>query len=333
MRILGLSTRASGCGYHRIAIPMHLMECTGTITDTPTAEILARGFDIIFYNRVSPFDEHWEQTKGETGCKVVLDMDDDWDLPPNHIVKEVYDVIKPRIENNMRQADMIFCTNERLRDKIAKINPNVHVITNAIPYGLDQFHDWKIDSEYIRLFWCGSVTHEHDINILKYPLMRLSDKRVQMVMGGYSDANEASIMIWDRMASVFTNNKRIAYKILRGTDPDRYMEMYQEGDIMLVPLEHSTWHASKSNLKLLEAAAKKMPCIVSHVEPYSRDEDAPVLWVKNQSDWFKHINYLINNENARQDYGEKLYEWAKEKYNYERINAERYRLLRGLIQV
>jgi len=90
---------------------------------------------------------------------------------------------------------------------------------------------------------------------------------------------------------------------------------------MAVTILHKCqWYACKSNLKILEAASKKIPCIVSDVEPYNVDEDCPVLFVKNQSDWFKYIKFLTLNKQARIDYGEKLYEWAKEKYNFTTAN-------------
>ena len=334
MRILGISNQDSGCGYHRIVIPMAMMEdIKGMITNAPNEEILAEGYDLIFYNRVSPFDEHWEETKKTLNVKVVMDIDDDWDLPKNHIVRSTYDKIKPRIENNIRTAELVTCTNQRLADKIYKLNKNVLVLPNAIPYGFDQFHDLKVESEYTRLFWAGSITHEHDINILKNPIRRLTDKRIQMVIGGYNNFNEYTTMLWDKMCSVFTNNKRLPFKILEGTTPNLYMNMYNEGDIMLIPLENTTWHAAKSNLKVLEAAAKNIPCIVSDVEPYNIDQDAPILWVKNQTEWYKHIMTLVKDKNLREDYGKKLHEWAKEKYNHARINAIRRSAFADLIEV
>jgi len=58
--------------------------------------------------------------------------------------------------------------------------------------------------------------------------------------------------------------------------------------------------------------------------------DAPVLWVEKQSDWFKHINLLINDADARHEMGNKLYEWAKEKYNLADINEKRRALYADL---
>ena len=80
----------------------------------------------------------------------------------------------------------------------------------------------------------------------------------------------------------------------------------------------------------LEAAAKKLPIVVSAVKPYILDSDAPVFWVHNQTDWFKHLNKLINNKNLREDYGEKIFEWAKTKYNFFDINAGRKQLFESI---
>ena len=332
MRILGLSKIDSGCGYHRVVLPVAFMQdIEGHITNLPTEETLDKKWDILLFNRISPYDENWIQERKNLNMKIVMDIDDDWVLPLNHVANVEYEKIRSRIENNLIEADMVTCTNQRLFDKIVKFNSNVHIFPNALPYGFDQFTDEKQESEFIRIFWCGSITHEHDIKILSNPLRRLNDKRIQMVMGGYNDMNEYSAYLWDKIASYYTNNKKHNFKILRGTLPMHYMGMYSEADICLIPLENSSWHSAKSNLKILEAAAKKIPVIVSHVEPYSLDTDAPVLWVKKQSDWIKHINFLINNKSAREDYGEKIYQWAKEKYNISDINKRRRDAFASLI--
>lgn len=332
MKILGFSALDSGCGYHRIVLPLAFMQnIEGHVTNVPVQNTLDKGWDIVYYNRISPFDTDWKANKEKLKAKIIIDMDDDWVLPPNHIANAIYQGMKERIENNIREADMVTCTNERLYKKLAKLNPNVYIYPNALPYGLDQFTDEKIESEFVRVFWCGSITHEHDINILKNPLRRLQNNKVQMIIGGYNESNDTSRIIWDKMASVFTNNGKLNYKVLGGLSPMHYMNLYNEADICLIPLENSSWHSAKSNLKVLEAAAKKIPVIVSHVEPYSLDQDAPILWVKNQTDWLKHINYLVNNKSAREDYGEKLYEWAKEKYNLTEINQRRRQAFSDLI--
>lgn len=332
MRILGISALDSGCGYHRVVLPLAFMQdIKGYVTNNPTEEVISEGWDILLYNRVSPFDTDWNKAKKDLNAKIVIDLDDDWVLPPNHIAKPTYTGIRERIENNIREADMVTCTNERLYDKLIKLNPNVHIFPNALPYGFDQFTDEKQDSEYVRIFWCGSITHEHDIRILANPLRRFRDDRVQMVLGGYNNTNDMSAYIWDRIASFYTNNKRLRFKILHGTTPMHYMNMYSEADICVIPLEKSDWHSCKSNLKILEAAVKGVPVIVSKVEPYSLDFDAPVFWVESQKDWNKYLKLLINDVNLREDYGKKLKEWAKQKYDIQDVNKRRREAFADLI--
>jgi len=126
------------------------------------------------------------------------------------------------------------------------------------------------------------------------------------------------------MFNSFTAGGQLPYTKIHSLRPTEYMQMYEYADIMLIPLEDSEWHACKSNLKILEAASKRIPCIVSNVAPYNQDSDCPVRWVNTQKDWFLHLNELILNPKLRETEGNKLYDWAKEKYSIEVANAKRF---------
>jgi glycosyltransferase involved in cell wall biosynthesis len=260
--------------------------------------------------------------------KIVMDLDDDWILPPSHLNYNSYLENKINIEKNIQNSHLVTCTNERLAERIYPLNKNVYVLPNALPYGLDQFTEAKDEDEKIRIFWAGGLSHIKDIDILKQPFRRLHSykDRIKMVMAGFRQDDPGTLKIWDKMFSAYTDGERLPAVRVEGLPTRHYMALYQMADIMVVPLEQSEWHACKSNLKLLEAGCKKVPVICQNVEPYSRDHEAPVLWVNSQKDWFEHLKYLILNENARKDYGEALYTWAKEKYNYHEINRKRREL-------
>jgi len=333
MKILGISQKDSGCGFHRVVLPMAFMDgITGIVTNIPSPEMLEQKWDIVLFNRFSPFDNNFNEARNNFGAKVVMDIDDDWELPASHIVYNEYVTYKDRIENNLRNADMVTVTNQRIADKVYKFNKNVHIFKNALPFGQHQFTEDKDPSDLVRIFWCGSITHMDDIKILRGPLHNLPARGVEMVLGGYNESNERSRMIWDKMLSMYTDGKRLPFRIVRGLPVFEYMNLYKHADIMLIPLENSPWHAAKSNLKMLEAASKKIPVIVSKVEPYSLDKDAPVLWVEKQSDWIKHIKFLLNNEKERQEIGDAFYRWAVSNYNLLDINKSRAECFRGLCQ-
>lgn len=325
LNVIGMTDQNSGCGYHRVLLPLGFMQdIKGYVTNVITPD-KTDGWDVLLYNRLSPYDKDWAEAKNILGCKVVIDLDDYWKLPPNHINFGHYEVFGSRIENNIRNADMVTVTNEALADKVRPFNDNVQVFPNALPFGRNQFIEDKRPSDLVRIFWCGGVTHEKDLKMLRGPISKLKmhvDK-IQMVLGGYTDTDEYSKSIWDKMFSYFTCGGKLPYKKIHSTRPVNYMQMYEHADIMVIPLEDSEWHSCKSNLKILEAATKRIPCIVSNVAPYNNDKDCPVLWVNSQKDWFNHLNYLILNPDARIELGNKLYEWAQKKYNLEKVNEGR----------
>lgn len=332
MNIIGITHQLSGCGYHRIILPLGFMEdVKGYVTNFIT-EDKAEGWDMLMFNRICPYDTDLQETKKILGCKIVMDLDDDWFLPPSHMNYYQFKEMAERIERNLSNADMVTVTNHNLLKKVLPFNSNAYVLPNALPFGRNQYHDERQPSDKIRIFWAGGATHERDLAILKNPLQKLMMHRdkIQMVIGGYNEEDEASKAIWTRMASSFTCGFRLPHMKIPAFPPTQYMNAFEHGDIMLIPLEQSDWHSCKSNLKILEAASKRMPCVVSKVEPYSLDADAPVLWVEKQSDWFKHINLLINDADARQTMGNNLYEWAKEKYNISDINKSRKALFADL---
>jgi hypothetical protein len=156
--------------------------------------------------------------------------------------------------------------------------------------------------------------------------------RIKMVLGGYNDSDALTKYLWDQMFNSFTCNGQLPYTKLSSLEPINYMQHYEWADIMLVPLEKSSWHGCKSNLKLLEAACKKVPVICSKVEPYTLDMSAPVLWVEKQTDWFKHIKDLILNPNKRIEYGEKIHEWARTNYNLFEVNKGRKQAFDNLVK-
>ena len=331
MNIIGLTHKESGCGYHRVILPLGYMnDIKGYVTNFIT-EDKTDDWDILLYNRICQYDINWNKTKELLGCQVVMDIDDHWILPFNHLNYYNYLEMGERIERNLMQADLVTVTNSNLLNKVKQFNDNVVVIPNALPYGLNQFTDTKFDSKLVRLFWCGSVSHENDIKILREPLKRLSGRKdIQMVMGGYNDSDLLTKSIWDRMFSMFAGN--LPSMKLHSSSPTEYMDMYNFADIVLIPLEESAWHGCKSNLKILEAAAKKLPVICSNVEPYNLDADAPVLWVNSQKDWFKYINLLTNNPSLRIQLGEQLYAWATKRYNFKEINQQRHDAYKSIVK-
>ena len=329
MRILAVTSKFSGVGYHRIMMPLvNMRKDYCMITDTINELVFDNNYDIVIFNRflTSTDAKLLVKMKLKYDFKLIVDNDDYWILPPSHVLYERYKEsnISEVITEYMRVADLCTCTHERLADEIYKYNTNVEILPNALPYGREQFQDDKLDSDMVRLFWSGSGTHAPDMDILRNPIKKINFP-VKTVIAGY---NLGEKHIWDRMIGVFTNGLKLNPTIYDYAGVTKYMGAYADSDISVIPLVDNKFNAMKSNLKVLETASKKNPAIVSNVHPY---KDMPVCYVNNQKDWYYWIKLLTFDDAARIEYGQKLFEYCDRVYNFDAINNKRFAMYNKLI--
>jgi len=324
MKVLGIINKDSAVAYHRITMPLLLMpDVDAYVTNNITDETFNQGFDVVFYSRLLndfAFDKINEMRR-KHGFKLIIDVDDFWILDKWHCMYEDYvrEDYHTRQIKNMANADAVMVTHERLYVEARDYNENTYVIPNAIPMA-GQFAFTRTEpSDKVRLFWQGSITHEEDINLIRYAIENVGNThkdKIEMVMAGFHPEEP----VWVRMAKMFTLNKRLNNKLFRGMKYDCYYKSYAHADICLVPLVNSRFNSMKSNLKVLEAANLSLPVIAHHVQPYL---DLPVSYANGTMQWVKAMKHYIDNEQARIDDGAKLNEFCNTYYNYRSINQTR----------
>lgn len=343
MRIIAFANKNSGPAYHRIIMPLMLMEDTDVyVTNDLRVEDFDKGCDIFMYNRIMPThaQPQLDLLKKKHGFKTVVDIDDYWELDPHHILyKEYQEMGFAHLQiGHLCQADAIFTTHQRLADEVEKAlrhnltlgirgeyphyhRPSVHVLPNAIPH-MGQFAITPTQHDLVRLFWQGSVTHRQDIELLATPIQCLGKmaKKMKMIMAGYTpDEYE-----WFEMANTYTAKLKHQYKLIPGANVAQYYQAYENADICLVPLVNSPFNRMKSNLKILEAANLGLPVIASAVHPYL---GMPVNYCRSSRDWISHIKRLVQFPARRQEEGQRLAEYCQEHYNFHKINNERKQIL------
>lgn len=330
MRILAITSKQSGVGYHRIMMPLvNMKKDYCLITDTISEETFMGNYDIVVMNRmlanITP-DQMIEWRK-KYGFKLIVDNDDHWQLDPSHILYQHYIInsVPQQIINWIQIADLCTCTHDRLAEEIYKHNNNVEILPNAIPYGEEQFILEKKESNLVRLFWSGSGTHGKDLEILRNPMKRINFP-VRTIIAGY---NEGEKHIWDNMICAFTNGLKLNPTIYNYNQVTEYMAAYCDSDISLIPLVDSKFNAMKSNLKVLETASKKNPAIVSNVHPYKGFY--PACHVNSQKDWYYWIKLLTHDQAARKQYGNDLYEYCNKNFNLHVVNKQRFAIYNKLI--
>ena len=330
MRILAITSKQSGVGYHRIMMPLvNMKKDYCLITDTLSEETFEGKFDIVVMNRmlanIKP--EQMIEWRKKYGFKLVVDNDDHWHLDASHILFQQYIInsVPQQIINWIQIADLCTCTHERLAEEIYKHNTNVEILPNAIPYGEEQFILDKKESALVRLFWSGSGTHGRDLEILRNPMKRINFP-VRTIIAGY---NEGEKHIWDNMICAFTNGLKLKPTIYNYNPVTEYMAAYCDSDISLIPLVDSKFNSMKSNLKVLETASKKNPAIVSNVNPYKGFY--PACHVNSQKDWYYWIKLLTHDQAARKQYGNDLYEYCNKNFNLHIVNKQRFAIYSKLI--
>lgn len=331
MKILAYCKKGSSPGFHRIICPLLTMPDVDVFITNDLREEHFQDVDVFMYNRVIG-DEHLvkiNELKQKIGFKICVDIDDYWELDEFHILYELYqeERFAQRQVHHLRNADLVFCTHERLMEEVLPYNQNVHVLPNAIPK-MGQFVQHRTPSEFVRIFWQGSDTHKEDIRLLERPIECLGkiSKGIQMVMAGFVNGHQD----WYDMARWFTADLKTQYKFIQPVSVDKYYKAYKEADICLIPLVNSKFNRMKSNLKVLEAANMGLPVIASDVHPY---KDLPINYCKNSGDWVHQIKRLVRWKNRRVEEGHKLREYCDLHFNFESINTERKQILEHVISI
>ena len=325
MTIFGLIKKDSGVDFHRITMPLLMMPgIDAYITNgLQPVDLTGNGWkpngsplnkpDAIYYNRV--VSEDVVKMAHKEGIKIVVDVDDYWLLDPHHIAYNDYMTNKfHELQcKHLIFADAVTTTHERLAEKISEFNKNVTITSNAIP-DHPFFKVERTTSEYTRLFWQGSITHERDIELLRGPMRRLNAGKFAAIIAGYTKHR-----VWDSMVNAFTNGLRLRGLVLEGKPPTEYYQHYAHADICLCPLLDTPFNALKSNLKILEAANLGLPVIASRVHPYL---SMPVTYVHRQKDWAFNIMDIVKDDNMRVR-GEYLRDYCNRNFNFNTINEKR----------
>lgn len=291
--------------------------------------------DIIFFNGVIPNKNlEWLKYKRKQGIKFVMDIDDYWELGPNHPVnKHWYKAgLNTIITSMLSEVDVVFTPNEQLRSKVLSFNKNCVVIPNAVPFGTPNYMKtlqvFKL--EKMNFLYSGGSTHANDLLILKNKFDRIgTNKSIQdkalFTLAGFNPLPTGHCE-WDKMASIFKRTK--SYQILSTKPLQEHMTFYDDADVVFIPLANSEFNSCKSFLKVIEASTRKLPVICSNVLPYSELKDYKgIMW----ENWLENITYCIKNPTFVKDMGEQLAEKMEANFDLQIWSKMRYQIFTHLL--
>lgn len=216
-------------------------------------------------------------------------------------------------------SDGVITSTEHLAKKYKEHNKNIHVVKNSINIGMwDKIPKKK--SKKIKIGWQGASHHFYDLQILTSVIPKiLKAHNVEFHFIG--------------LLPDFLNQEGTVFHSHVGIKD--YPKMMGELglSIMLAPLHDVDFNRGKSNLRVLEAGAMKLPIVASGNKnlPYANTINNGVngLLADTEEEWFKAIDLLIRSKNLRETLGTNLYKTVKKDYNI-KDEAKKYeRILRG----
>lgn len=327
-----------GVGYHRLEIPMAYLskeypDLKITEVNGFTEDYGVENFDVVIFNRFSKHSFFHLESAKEKGVKVILDLDDYWNIPEWHTNNNDYvnEIFKQNILKNLSFADEIWAASKFLQDKIRTESGREAIyIPNGIGFDEPQFIPQKQPSPMFMFGYLGAASHHRDVLKMAEPfadLYRTGRKDYGVTVCGYT---EQSKEYWDLIEKVLSTNYLLLQERRFGRhnalDVYNYAYMYNFIDCSLAPLCSDDFSQSKSSLKVIEAGAFNLPIVVSDVAPYKEFIDLDLVYNggKDSKSFYKCLKDIVTNKDKARLKGEKLGQYVRENYNIEKLNKVRY---------
>lgn len=318
---------SDGVNMHRIELPA---------SHIPQSVILPLGFQEfpqgathIVFNSVFTYT-HGKQAEmlkacKDAGMKVVLDVDDHWQVNPDHrnyAAKQKSGYAKD-VTYCIKHADLVWCASHPLVEECKKLNPNSHYIPNA---HADVLLPPRAQGK--RFGYVAYATdHLQDATQLKRAFYLLRKNKLPNVEVGW--CGNAGTPECNRMRDIF--DKAGSYFMGQYLKGNTYWWHYRNFDTALAPVIPNDWSRYKSALKAIEAGSMGCGFICSDVENYQEfTHGTDCLKCNNTFDWYRNMKKLHKEPQFALDLSYNLQEIVKQKFNPQRWAAERVQLMEAL---
>lgn len=229
-----------------------------------------------------------------------------------------------------RAADAILTSTNYLAEVYAELNPNVHVIPNSLDFKVwDRVQ--KKAHKGIRIGWMGGSSHGEDLRIIE-PVVR-------NILAKHKNVKFCFV----HGAPDFLKGIRGVECISKFSRIDKYPGFIggRGFDIGLAPLVDNAFNRGKSNLRWLEYAGMRVPCVASNVghfkETLRPGVDALLADPGNSVDeatanFQTALEVLITDKARRRQIGNAAYERARKDFNIDTNVHKLEAILRGIVE-
>lgn len=245
----------------------------------------------------------------DAGKKVVLDMDDDFFTIPKHNPSYTYvGAGNPNfhmlLKKLLKRVTLVLST-EEVRSRYGM---GGEIIPNCFD---EENFRWELPKDRSRgmrrIGLTGSNTHVNDFKLIQHVLLRLARERkdVQLVIGN----DPAVYHLFDEVPEgqkLFIPS--LTYQL--------YPYYFRYVDILAVPLEDTIFTRAKSDIKLVECGAARIPFVASPLPFYGAWSGVPCalspgIICENEADkWYEALTFLIEDLEICKQMGDNGYKKA-----------------------
>lgn len=241
----------------------------------------------------------------EKNAEVIVDMDDDFhSIPIHHPGYRAVGAGNPQfiaaIEECVSIADGLTVTTEALRQRWKSFQENIKIIPNGWSK-TDPFWGYKYESRYFNIGWGGTITHRIDFEIVLKTLIRVAREHphVRICIAGDPE-------IYLRLRDV-PEKQKVFIPMVQYAD---YTHSLAYFDLLLAPLEDNEFNRAKSDIKLVDACAMRMPFVASSVGEYSKWREGGIL-VSTEQEWLDAITVFIEKPSVYREYAQRGHQYVQ----------------------
>lgn len=254
------------------------------------------------------------------GIPVVAEIDDNMLSTPSYnpadMVYQPGSSFRALAIEQFKMSDAMIVSTPYLQEVYGDLNSDIQVVPNSLDMRVWDNLKHRRNTDFIRIGWAGGYSHEEDLRIIE-PVVRKILEKHQTVRFCFVHGIPPFLKNIDRVETV-SQFIRI----------DRYPQFLasKSFDIGVAPLVDNSFNRAKSNLRWLEYAGLKVPCVASSVghfkETVNHGEDG--LLCDSENDWLDSLDWLIHDENARRKIGKNANARARRDFNLD-LNVAKYR--------
>jgi glycosyltransferase involved in cell wall biosynthesis len=270
---------------------------------------------VVVQRQVTPENLKAMKMLKASGKKIVYDLDDNmWELPSWNPAAKIFKEMREGFEVCAAEADVVTVSTRGLQAAceihLGALGKRMLIVPNAIDFELFRPSVLDRDDGNVLVGWGGSNTHSGDIveawDVLPALVRRHENLKLEFVgmdgpkeLRGHARVNTRPWVPVGEFA-----NRLSAWS----------------WDISLAPLSDIRFNKSKSNIKVLESAAMKIPCLMSDVQPYHEfaflgGPDVEWLLCNTKLQWKEKLERLIEDAEWRKHLGQVMYDTAKKYFD------------------